>query len=132
MGWGPTVRELDHLANLFDEIIHIAMLHTGPAPNSAIAYQSPRVKLCPIPAAGGSNLPAKLRIVTIMPGFIRKFLRELRTADVVHVRCPASISMIAIVLLALKRNPRTRWIKYAGNWQPRGPEAWSYTFHRWW
>jgi hypothetical protein len=49
VGWGPTVREIDHLANLFDEIIHIAMLHTGPAPDSAIAYQSPRVKLCPVP-----------------------------------------------------------------------------------
>jgi len=132
VGWGPTVREIDHLANLFDEIIHIAMLHTGPAPDSAIAYQSPRVKLCPVPSAGGSGLTAKLRIMAIIPGFIRKFLRELRTADIVHVRCPANISMIAIVLLALKRNPPTRWIKYAGNWQPRGPEAWSYAFQRWW
>jgi hypothetical protein len=75
VGWGPTVREIDHLANLFDEIIHIAMLHTGPAPDSAIAYQSPRVKLCPVPAAGGSGLKSKLRIAAIIPGFICKFSR---------------------------------------------------------
>jgi glycosyltransferase involved in cell wall biosynthesis len=39
---------------------------------------------------------------------------------------------MAIVVLALKRNPQVRWAKYAGNWQPKEPEARSYTFQRWW
>jgi glycosyltransferase involved in cell wall biosynthesis len=40
--------------------------------------------------------------------------------------------LLAIVLLALVRSPRIRWVKYAGNWRPRRGEAWSYAFQRWW
>jgi glycosyltransferase involved in cell wall biosynthesis len=40
--------------------------------------------------------------------------------------------MLAVLLLACSRRPRLRWIKYAGNWRPTSPEAWSYTFQRWW
>jgi glycosyltransferase involved in cell wall biosynthesis len=64
--------------------------------------------------------------------YIRTILKELPTADVVHVRCPANISLLAIVLLGLVRHPRARWVKYAGNWRPDGHESWSYTFQRWW
>ena len=27
--WGPTVREIDHIASLFDEVVHVAPLHPG-------------------------------------------------------------------------------------------------------
>src|SRR3712207_3692431 len=67
-----------------------------------------------------------------MPHYTRTIWRELPQADVVHVRCPANISLIAIVLLAVVRYPRRRWVKYAGNWQSYPVEAWSYRFQRWW
>ena len=38
VGWGPTVRELDHLVELFDEVVHIAPVYDGQAPGSALAY----------------------------------------------------------------------------------------------
>jgi glycosyltransferase involved in cell wall biosynthesis len=48
------------------------------------------------------------------------------------VRCPANISFLAITLLSLCIQPTYRWVKYAGNWNPTGPESWSYTLQRWW
>jgi glycosyltransferase involved in cell wall biosynthesis len=59
-------------------------------------------------------------------------LEELPKADVVHVRCPANISLIALVLLTVLRYPRKRWFKYAGNWKPERGEPLSYTIQRWW
>jgi glycosyltransferase involved in cell wall biosynthesis len=59
-------------------------------------------------------------------------LQQLRQADVIHVRCPANISQLAIILLALRRHPRRRWFKYAGNWMPQDNEAMSYKLQRWW
>ncbi|HSV73496.1 MAG TPA: glycosyltransferase [Chthonomonadales bacterium] len=132
VGWGATVREIDHLASLFERVVHIATLHSGSAPASALPYRAPNVALAPIPPAGGDGLRAKAGVAAALPRFARVFLRELRRADVVHVRCPANISMAAAVLLAGSRQPRLRWIKYAGNWRPEGREAWSYTFQRWW
>ena len=132
VGWGPTVQEISHLAELFDDVRHVACLHPEAAPASALPYTSQKVHLVPVAPAGGEHLKDKLKIVTLIPQYVRTILRELRRADVVHVRCPANISMIAIILLALVRKPRLRWVKYAGNWRPDAPEARSYTFQRWW
>lgn len=63
---------------------------------------------------------------------MRTLLRELPLADVVHVRCPANISLMAVVMLTFIRHPSVRWVKYAGNWMPSGREALSYRFQRWW
>lgn len=132
VGWGATIRELNYLARLFSEVRHIACLHDGPAPASALPYTAGNVTLVPVPPAGGESLRGKLGILKHIPLYARTVLWELKNADVVHVRCPANISMLAIVLLAFVRHPRIRWVKYAGNWRPEGREAWSYTFQRWW
>lgn len=132
VGWGATVREIDHLATLFDQIIHIAPVHLVPPPPSAIAYQSARVRVRPVLPAGGNRLIDKFGILTRLPGYLRVILDELKRVDMVHVRCPANISLFALVLLTVMRHPSARWFKYAGNWRPNSPESWSYTFQRWW
>jgi glycosyltransferase involved in cell wall biosynthesis len=55
----------------------------------------------------------------------------LPKCDVVHVRAPANIALIAALLLVGSRSPRARWVKYAGNWQPDQKESPSYTLQRW-
>ena len=132
VGWGPTVRELDVLACLFTELIHIAPLHDGPAPASALPYTSAAVRVQTIPPAGGSKFKDKLQIVRLIPRYIQAIQTALADIDVVHVRCPANISLLAIVYLALLRQPNMRWTKYAGNWQPEQPDSLSYRFQRWW
>lgn len=131
-GWGPTVRELDYLAELFDEIVHVAPLHPGPAPSSSLAYASPRVRLRPVGAAGGEALGDKLAVLRLYPAYAAAIRDEMGRADAVHVRCPANISLLALALLRGARRPEPRWVKYAGNWRPEGAEAWSYSVQRRW
>ncbi len=131
-GWGPTVREIDQLSSMFSEICHIACLHPGPAPQSMLPYRSGKIRMVLVPPAGGDGLKNKFRIPGLFPSYARTILRELPRADVVHVRAPANISLLAMVLLAFVRRTRLRWIKYAGNWKPAGRESWSYRFQRWW
>lgn len=130
-GWGPTVQEISHLGEIFSEIRHVACLDRGPAPASSLPYTSERVTLVPLPRSGGVGLKAKLGILRQAPLYLRTIVREVSRADVVHVRCPANISLMAIVALALMRSPRRRWVKYAGNWRPEGG-ARSTAFQRWW
>lgn len=134
MGWGATVREIDHLATLFRSGRHVAPLHSGPAPDSFLPYASPHVELVPVRPSGGDSVWARAGALVATPGYLKTILRELRHADVVHLRCPANISLVASLVLGLMQKPRARWIKYAGNWQPergaRGPLA--SRFQRWW
>ena len=132
VGWGPTVRELDGLASLCTELVHLAPLHDEPAPASALPYASLRVRVESVPAAGGPSLRDKWQIVRLTPRYLRAMRAAVASADAVQVRCPANISLIAILYLTLRRQPTIRWVKYAGNWQPEQPDPLSYRFQRWW
>lgn len=130
-GWGATVQEIDYLATLFSQVRHVAWLYDGTPQNSSLPYSADNVTLVPVSASGGNTFTSKLGILSALPLYVRTLLREMRSADVVHVRCPASISLIAIVLLTFLRKPSYRWVKYAGNWRPaRSPL--SYALQRWW
>lgn len=130
VGWGPTVQEIDHLAQIFDTIEHVACLHPGPAPHSALPYQSNNVRVIGVPPSGGRGLVAKLGILRRLPHYANIIVTALRSADVVHVRAPAHISFLAVLLLRLRSKPPRRWFKYAGNWHPEGSEPWSYWLQR--
>lgn len=132
VGWGPTVRELDHLATRFSTIRHVATLYDEPAPASALEYRAPNIELVPVRPSGAPGFVGKLDVLRRIPHYLYAMMRELPSADMVHVRAPASISLLAMVLLATRSSPAPRWIKYAGNWQPDGKESPSYTFQRWW
>jgi glycosyltransferase involved in cell wall biosynthesis len=132
VGWGPTVQEINALAQEFDSVKHIACLHTSIAPLSSLPYTTNKIRLIPVLPAGGSRIRDKLDVLSSIPTYIRAIKAELPEVDVVHVRCPANISLIAILLLALVRQPYFRWVKYAGNWRPAAREPLSYTLQRWW
>lgn len=132
VGWGPTVRELDHLSEIFERVIHLAPLHQEVTPASTLPYQSARLEFRPLPPAGGGRFRDKLAILIRAPRYLSAILKAMREVDAVHVRCPANISLLAIILLACVPRPRLRWVKYAGNWRPTTREALSYAFQRWW
>lgn len=121
VGWGPTVRELDHLSSLFGELVHVAPLHPGDPSSSSLPYVSRRVRLAPIEPSGGDGWRAKAEILTGAPKALAVVAREERTADVVHVRTPANIALLTLWRrsLGLARR-RPWWVKYAGNWSPSG------------
>ena len=132
VAWGSTVREIDHLAELFREVVHVAPLHEVPAPESAMAYTSARVRVVAVRPAGGEQARDKVGIVLRAPGWARAILREAAAADVLHVRCPAGISLVTLALLPFVRRGVKRWVKYAGNWNPDGQEPWTYRLQRQW
>ena len=132
VGWGPTVRELDHLSSLFDELVHVAPVSDEPAPASALPYESRRVRVRALRPSGGDRLVDKFGVAARAPRYIRTCLSELSGAEVVHLRCPAAVSLIMALILPILRLPAKRWIKYAGNWRPHAGEPVSYELQRWW
>ena len=132
VGWGATLRELDQLATRFERIRHIACLHAEPAPSGYVPYSARNIELVPVPPSGADGLLGKLDVLRTSPTYVRTILRELREADMVHVRAPANIALIAMLILSLRKEPAPRWFKYAGNWQPDVLESPSYILQRWW
>jgi glycosyltransferase involved in cell wall biosynthesis len=131
VGWGPTVKEIRWLARAFDSVTHVACFHPGPAPKSALAYNTDKVRLVPVPPAGGRTLRDKSRVILWAPKYLEAILRNIGEADVIHVRCPGNIAMYAIVVL-LFVGRKQQWVKYAGNWVQTGRMPISFIFQRWW
>lgn len=132
MGWGATVRELDQLAGLFTEVVHLAPLHPETAPESSRPYASQNIRYVDVKPAGGKNLRAKVLILGEVFSWLKAMRRELRQADAIHVRCPAGISLIGLAAVRLWGGAKPCWVKYAGNWQPQRQEPLSYRATRWW
>lgn len=132
VGFGPTLRELDHLATLTSELVHIAPLRDGPPPGLALPITAPNVVHVPVPTAGGPRAVDRILAIRVVPTWVKVIRRELAAADVVHVRAPAGIALVAMAMLSVRRRPRDRWIKYAGNWAPNQRDAFTYRLQRSW
>lgn len=129
-GWGPTVRELDVLSQAWRSLTHVALVDRGDPPSSSLTYRSSRVDVVGLPTAGGDRLIDKVGLVAQTPRYARAVWRAMAQADAVHVRCPANISALALLVLTIRRRPTPRWVKYAGNWQHAPGEALSYRVQR--
>lgn len=132
-GWPAVAGEIDALADEFGSVRHMACLHTGPAPPSAVPYRSQQVQLVAMPPVGGAGLRGKLQVLAAAPARIRSMRREIAGADALYIRTPASVAVAALGALALTRNkPSIRWAKYAGEWRGRAHEPLSYRAQRAW
>ena len=101
VGWGPTVREINHLLTLFVEIWHIAVLHQEEAPKSSIPYCSDRIHFVPIKPFGGENFAAKLSILFHIPSILLTVLKTINKVDFWQFRAPTGIGVFLIPYLSL-------------------------------
>lgn len=130
VGWGATVREINNLTKIFSKVIHLAPLHKGKAPDSALGYTSDKIEYIPLHPSGGQTLLAKSRIFTTAPGNFLIIHRKITEADYVQFRGPTNLGIYIIPYLSYRKRP-LKWFKYAGNWAQENPPA-SYAFQRWW
>lgn len=130
-GWGPTVRELSQVAGLFDELVHVAPVEDGASDGAMERYGAGNVRVAGVKPSGGQKWVSKAGVAAAWLEYGRVILRDLAGADAVHVRLPCNIGLLALLLLCVRRSPRRRWFKYAGNWKPTGREPWSYRLQRW-
>lgn len=130
VGWGPTVREINHLLEVFEEIWHVAVLLPGEAPASSLPYRSDRIHFVPIKPSGGPIWRDKLHALWQMPGVLNTVRQTLRQVDCFQFRAPTGIGNVLLPYLSLCCK-KPGWFKYAGNWkqQPAPP---GYRWQRWW
>ncbi|NND52329.1 MAG: glycosyltransferase family 4 protein, partial [Flavobacteriaceae bacterium] len=129
VGWGPTVNEINHLLEVYDEITHLAMLYKGDPPQSAHPYKSDKITFVPIPAVGGKSFLSKLNIIWNAPQTLMLISKHLKTANNFQFRAPTGIGVYLIPYLILF-SKKKGWFKYAGNWNQKNAPI-GYGLQRW-
>ena len=115
VGWGPTITEINHLLDRFEEIYHVAFFHEVTPPPSSIAYQSDRVKFVALPPSGGRSLREKFTVISNFPKTLSIVNNVLKKVDFFQFRAPVGIGVYLIPYLTY-RVKKKGWFKYAGNW----------------
>ncbi|MBV1923517.1 MAG: glycosyltransferase [Flavobacteriaceae bacterium] len=115
VGWGPTITELNNIADEFNEIVHVAMFHSEKPPKSSLPYNSSKIKFVPLPALGGKTIFNKLKMILNIPRIIRVVSSELKSSDVFQLRTPTGIAVFLIPYITIFSKVNG-WYKYAGNW----------------
>ena len=57
-------------------------------------------------------------------------LKAMHSADHLHVRCPGNIALLACVAQIMYPK-KIKTAKYAGNWDPKSEQPWSYRLQKW-
>ena len=119
VGWGATVREIDHLTEVFEKVIHVACLYEGTAPSGMLPYGSTKVEFVSLKPSGGKNLLGKLDVLLKMPNNLKVIKNVLKHCDVFQFRAPTGMGVYAIPYLL--HSGKKGWFKYAGNWAELHP-----------
>lgn len=129
VGLGSTVTEVNHLLEVFDEIIHVAMLHDKIAPPSSLPYFSKKITFIALPVVGGKKISDKLAIIYNAPQIIKIIKKAIKQTDYFQFRAPTGIGVYVIPYLVLFTSNKG-WFKYAGNWKQQNAPL-AYSFQRW-
>ena len=129
VGWGPTITEINHLALNFDKIIHVAMLHSGQAPESSLPYTQKNIEFRQIPTVGGITLADKIKIVSKSLITLSVISKALDEVDCFQFRAPTGIGVYVIPYLIFFSN-KEGWYKYAGDWNSKQVPI-AYRFQKW-
>lgn len=130
VGWGPTVREINHLVAHFNKIYHVACLHKGTPPPSSLGYIGNNIEFVPIPPSGGDTIQAKLSVLRTIPAVLRAVNSVIGKVDYFQLRLPTGMGNYLLLWFLFKKPKKKFWVKYAGNWAQKKPPL-GYAFQRW-
>lgn len=119
--FGPVVRELEHLSDIFETITWIGYVKKELIGDPIMKrIQKENIQLILLPQSGGDSLIDKFRILWHLPFLAGTILNQLFKHDRIHTRGPSVPALIA-VLLSFFFKQKKWWNKYAGNWNEPFP-----------
>ncbi len=127
-GYGPYVKEMNLWIKHSDTVEVVAHQIKGNIDPIDLPY-SKEVIFTRIPQLSLLSLKKLLQCVYKIPMICYRLFKAMRNADHIHLRCPGNIGLLgAIVQIVFPSKLKTA--KYAGNWDPKAKQPWSYTLQK--
>jgi glycosyltransferase involved in cell wall biosynthesis len=128
--YAPYVSEMNVWAKYMGELILVAPIVKTKITPVDKSYQHQNIKLIPIERFDVLSLEGIFRAVLKIPGISWTIFKAMQNADHIHLRCPGNIGLLGCLLQVFFPNtPKTA--KYAGNWDPKSKQPWTYKLQKW-
>lgn len=128
--YAPYVREMNLWLKYTDTTKIVAPLtHDKPTEIEA-AYLDTDIEFIPVKSFDIISLVSTLHSIVKIPRVLFKIYKTMQWADHIHLRCPGNMGLLAsCVQMLFPKKMKT--VKYAGNWDPKSKQPWSYEWQKW-
>ena len=128
--YAPYVREMNIWGKLVDELLIVAPFVSGKATAIDSPYEHQNMQFIPVPSFDLLSVKAILLTLLKLPSLLSIIFKAMKNADHIHLRCPGNTGLLGCVVQILFPNtPKTA--KYAGNWDPKSKQPWTYQLQKW-
>lgn len=129
-GYEPYVREMNLWIKNVSEVLLVAPLYTTSKNPIQEFYQHDKITFVPIANFDLTSFKNLLHSLMVMPSIVWKIYQTMKSADHIHLRCPGNIGLLGcLVQILFPTKPKTA--KYAGNWDSKAKQPFSYRFQKW-
>lgn len=128
--YAPYVHEMNIWIQELGEIIIVAP--KGSVKKTALnqRFVHKNVKLEAVNSFDLLSVKAILNTFVDVPKISWQIYKAMQKADHIHLRCPGNIGLIGCVVQILFPK-KIKTAKYAGNWDPKSKQPWSYRLQKW-
>jgi glycosyltransferase involved in cell wall biosynthesis len=128
--YAPYVREMNVWSKYSDELIVVAPIQKKKKTVIDCAYNQKNIQFVLIKQINLLGLQEVLNAIFKSPKISLQIFKAMYQADHIHLRCPGNIGLLGcLVQILFPSKPKTA--KYAGNWDPKAKQPWSYRLQKW-
>ncbi|MBK5208204.1 MAG: glycosyltransferase family 4 protein [Flavobacteriaceae bacterium] len=126
----PYVREMNLWIPHASEVKIVAPIAAEVITNIDTNYIHNNIGIISITAFDMLSIKGSLKTMWFLPRIAYSIYKSMLWADHIHLRCPGNIGLIGcFVQILFPNKPKTA--KYAGNWDPKAKQPWSYRLQKW-
>ncbi|PZX92441.1 glycosyltransferase family 1 protein [Flavobacterium aquariorum] len=128
--YAPYVREMNVWSKYVDEFIIVAPLIQASNTVIDIPYNQENIEFFKIESINLLGFKSIFNAILKISKISRQIFKAMKEADHIHLRCPGNIGLLGcLVQILFPNKPKTA--KYAGNWDPKAKQPWSYRLQKW-
>ena len=126
----PYVREMNIWLKKVDEVIIIAPLVKDYPTSIDTFYKHSNIDFRKVPTFSLTSFRNSVVAFFKVPTILLKLFITMQQGDHIHLRCPGNIGLLACIVQIFFPS-KTKTAKYAGNWDPKAKQPWTYRLQRW-
>lgn len=128
-GYAPYVREMNIWTKFVQKVVIVAPVMNAQKTEIDLAYNHQNIDFIKVSAL--DLLSFKTKIITIfkLPKIFFQLYCAIKSADHIHLRCPGNMGLLGCIIQIFFPT-KTKTAKYAGNWDPKSPQPWSYRLQK--
>lgn len=128
--YAPYVREMNLWLKFADTVEVVVPLVSNGISEIDLAYKHEDLVLTEIPSLAFTSIQNAISSAIKLPKILFKIFKACQKADHIHLRCPGNIGLIGcVVQICFPKKIKTA--KYAGNWDPKAKQPFSYKLQKW-